>query len=89
LPLGLSAAHLVLILVVVLITAIPVAVIVVLVRLAARRVPPDPSAILARRLALGEITREDFDTAMRALGLAAPPSWGGPTPRDGGGGPLP
>ncbi len=34
---------------------------------AARR--PDPAAILATRLSRGEITREEFDTAMRALGL--------------------
>lgn len=29
---------------------------------------PDPRAILAERLARGEITPEAFDTAMRALG---------------------
>ena len=30
----------------------------------------DPRATLADRLAKGEITREEFDTAMRALGYA-------------------
>jgi uncharacterized membrane protein len=30
--------------------------------------PPDPRAVLAERLARGEISREEFDTAMRALG---------------------
>ncbi len=29
----------------------------------------DPRVTLADRLAKGEITREDFDTAMRALGF--------------------
>jgi uncharacterized membrane protein len=31
---------------------------------------PDPRAILAERLARGEITRDQFDTALRALGFA-------------------
>jgi uncharacterized membrane protein len=33
---------------------------------------PDPRALLADRLARGEITRDEFDTAMRALGYPAP-----------------
>jgi uncharacterized membrane protein len=33
---------------------------------------PDPRAVLAERLARGEITRDEFDTAMRALGLPDP-----------------
>ncbi len=32
---------------------------------------PDPRSVLADRLARGEITREEFDTAMRALGYPA------------------
>jgi uncharacterized membrane protein len=39
---------------------------------AAGAVPPpgsDPRALLAERLARGEITRDQFDTAMSALGL--------------------
>ena len=38
------------------------------VRLFAGSSSPNPRAILADRLARGEITREEFDTAMRALG---------------------
>jgi hypothetical protein len=33
----------------------------------------DPRAVLATRLTQGEISREEFDTAMRALGFGAPP----------------
>ena len=34
--------------------------------------PPDPRSVLADRLARGEITKDEFDTAMRALGYPAP-----------------
>jgi uncharacterized membrane protein len=34
---------------------------------------PDPRAVLAQRLALGQITPAEFETAMRALGFVAPP----------------
>jgi hypothetical protein len=77
-PLGLSPLHL---LVILAIYALPVAFVVLLV-MAVRRRPPDPRAVLAARLARGEITREQFDTAMVALGFAPeppPPSaWGNP-----------
>ena len=55
--------------------ALPIAIVVLLVRVA-RRPAPDPRAGLAERLTRGEITREEFDTAMRALGSSgdAPPS---------------
>lgn len=33
---------------------------------------PDPRAVLAERLALGQITHEEFETAMRALGYTTP-----------------
>ena len=69
---GLSPVHLLLILVII---AIPVVVLVVLLRAATGARRPDPSAILAVRLARGEITREDFDTAMRALGQTGPTTW--------------
>jgi uncharacterized membrane protein len=36
--------------------------------------PADPRAVLATRLAKGEITPQEFDTAMRALGFVAPPT---------------
>ena len=36
--------------------------------------PPDPRAILAERLARGEITPGEFDTAMRALGYGQHPA---------------
>ena len=39
----------------------------------ARRSPSDPRAVLDARLARGEITRDEYDTAMRALGLSGPP----------------
>jgi uncharacterized membrane protein len=35
-----------------------------------RRPPSDPRAVLDARLARGEITRADYDTAMRALGMS-------------------
>jgi hypothetical protein len=77
-PLGLTPAHFLLIMMV---AAVPIALLALLV-LAARSRPPDPRVVLAGRLARGEITREEFDTAMSALGLTpdsqtAPPS--GPT----------
>jgi uncharacterized membrane protein len=34
---------------------------------------PDPRVVLAGRLARGEITRDEFDTAMRALGFPVTP----------------
>jgi uncharacterized membrane protein len=67
--------------------AIPVAIVVLLVVLVRRanqapRPPagwgPDPRAVLADRLARGEITRDEFDTAMRALGIPTGPGPGGP-----------
>jgi uncharacterized membrane protein len=39
---------------------------------ASRAASPDPRAVLADRLARGEISRDDFDTAMRALGYVGP-----------------
>ena len=33
----------------------------------------DPRAVLAERLTRGEITRDEFDTAMRALGIGDSP----------------
>jgi len=33
--------------------------------------PPDPRTVLADRLARGEITKDEFDAAMRALGYPA------------------
>jgi uncharacterized membrane protein len=55
--------------------ALPIAIVVLLVR-AVRRPAPDPRATLAERLASGEITREEFDTAMRALGSGEAPRSG-------------
>ena len=68
-PFNVGPAELLMMLVVAFMTlALPIAVIVLLVG-AGRRAAPDPRAILADRLAKGEITREEFDVAMRALGL--------------------
>ncbi len=67
---------------------IPIAVIVLLVMLVRRSnrpsLPPagwgpDPRAVLGDRLARGEITLEEYDTAMRALGIPAAPRPGGPS----------
>lgn len=43
-----------------------------LVRFLTRKSAEDPRAVLAERLALGEITRAEFDTAMHALGYGDP-----------------
>lgn len=40
---------------------------------------PDPRAVLGDRLARGEITLDEYDTAMRALGIPAAPRPGGPS----------
>jgi uncharacterized membrane protein len=47
--------------------AVPVIVIALLVQ-AARRPPPDPREVLAARLTRGDITREEYEAAMRNLG---------------------
>ena len=79
---GLSLVHLFFILVIAGVEfGIPILLIVLIVRYLRGRNRPDPRAILADRLARGEITREQFDTAMQALGLvgpAGPTRWGGP-----------
>jgi len=81
---GLSPVHLFLMLVVAAQVAIPILIVVLIVRYFVGRSRPDPRAILADRLARGEITREQFDTAMQALGLGGPANppgpttWGGP-----------
>jgi uncharacterized membrane protein len=74
-PLALGPAELIMMLVVAFMTlALPVAVVLLLIR-AGKRSNADPRATLADRLARGEITRDEFDTAMRALGYGeAPPS---------------
>ena len=77
---GFQPVHLVFILVILAEFAIPILVIVLIVRYVMRRNRPDPRVILAERLARGEISREQFDTAMQALGLggpAGPTTWGG------------
>ncbi len=64
-------------LLVVMITAAMLIAVPVLVILAAKAIlrpsqptTPDPRAVLADRLARGEISRDEFDTAMRALGFS-------------------
>jgi hypothetical protein len=83
---GLSFVHLLLIVVVAAEFALPVVVIVLVVRYVQGRNRPDPRAILAERLARGEITVDEFHAAMSAI--AQPPassSWGEgwTTPRPG------
>jgi uncharacterized membrane protein len=75
-PFNAGPAELIMILVVAFMTlALPVAVVLLLIR-AGKRSDPDPRVTLADRLAKGEITREEFDTAMRALGYGEAPRAG-------------
>jgi uncharacterized membrane protein len=65
-------AELVIVLLLAGIIAAPLAALVLVARWAARPTQPagpDPRAVLAHRLARGEISRAEFDTAMRALGF--------------------
>jgi uncharacterized membrane protein len=70
--LGVSPFDLLFTILIVAVYAVPVLIVLLLVRVlrAARR--PDPRAVLAERLARHEITQQEFDTAMRALGLPDP-----------------
>lgn len=52
--------------------AVPVMVVVWVIQALRQARRPDPRAILAHRLSRGEITPQEFDTAMRALGLSDP-----------------
>jgi uncharacterized membrane protein len=84
--LGLSFAHLLLIFVIAAMWAIPIVAVVVILRSLRGRNRPDPRAILAERLARGEIKVDEFNAAMHALaGPAASRPWGdgGQPPRDG------
>jgi len=86
-PLPIGVGELVVVAVVAIMTvALPIAILVALVRAARRpatdlRKTPDegsdPRAALAMRLNRGEITREEFDVAMRGLGYEAQPSGDG------------
>jgi len=77
---GLSAIHLLFILAIAAVElGIPILALVLIIRYVQSRSRPDARAILAERLARGEITREQFGTAMHALGLsgaAGPTAWG-------------
>ena len=78
--LGLTPVHLVFILAIAVVEfGIPILALVVIIRYVQGRNRPDPASVLAQRLARGEITREQFDTAMQALGLAGPTNPSGPT----------
>jgi hypothetical protein len=84
--LGFSFVHLLLIFVIAAMWAIPIVILVLVVRHVQGRNRPDPRAILAERLARGEITVDEFHAAMSAI--AQPPassSWGEgwTTPRPG------
>ena len=50
---------------------LPASIVIALIR-AIRNRRPDPRTILAERLARHEITQDEFETAMRALGLPDP-----------------
>ncbi len=73
----LSPLHLLLVLVIAALVLAPVVILGMLLVAVRRREQPDPRALLAERLARGEISREDFDTAMRALaaGQASSSDW--------------
>jgi uncharacterized membrane protein len=72
-PFTIGPAEVIVVLVEAALIALPVVLLIVVVRAVASRTTarstPDPRAVLAERLARGEITRAEFDTAMRALGL--------------------
>ncbi len=75
-PFDVGVGEQIMVLVVAIMTvALPVAIILLVVQ-AARRPPADPRAVLADRLARGEITRDEFDTATRALGDGEAPRGG-------------
>jgi hypothetical protein len=69
---GLSIVHLFWIAVIAAMWLVPIALVVLFVMRARRPSQPDPRATRAERLHRGEITREQFDTSMQALG--APPA---------------
>jgi uncharacterized membrane protein len=73
---GLSPIHFILILAVSALMLGPVVVLVLFLRAAQGPRRPDPRAVLADRLARGQITPDEFATAMRALGLGPSSSWG-------------
>jgi hypothetical protein len=76
---GLSFIHLFWLVVIAAMWIVPIAVVVYVVQHVRRAGQQDPRATLAERLHRGEITREEFDVAMRAMG--APPatvSWAQP-----------
>ena len=72
-PFNVGPAELVIVLIIAAIIAIPVLLVIWLAGAARSRADqpssPDPRAVLADRLARGDITRAEFDTAMRALGF--------------------
>lgn len=72
-PFGIGPGEIVIVLSIAAIVAAPILLLVFLARGSARPAPsapgPDPRAVLADRLARGQITHADFETAMRALGL--------------------
>jgi uncharacterized membrane protein len=74
-PFNIGPGELVILVIIATQLAIPVLVVVLLVRWArdrGRNSVPDPRAVLAERLAQGEITEEQFRTAMEALGYPSP-----------------
>ncbi len=76
-PFNVGPAELVIVVLIAAMIALPIVIIVLLARGAFRTpagpMAPDPRVVLAERLARREITQDEFDTAMRALGFATPP----------------
>jgi uncharacterized membrane protein len=77
---GIGPGEIIILFIIAAMIGVPILVLVLVVR-GSRPVSPqagpswgtaDPRAVLAERLARGEITREEFDTAMRALGYLPP-----------------
>jgi uncharacterized membrane protein len=73
-PNGVGAPELIILLIIAAMLVVPAVIVVMLVLSIAARssegTRPDPRAVLAERLANGQITRAEFDAAMRALGFA-------------------
>jgi uncharacterized membrane protein len=70
-PFTIGPAELIVVLIVAVLIAVPMLPVVVIAQAvasgSAARLAPEPRAVLAARLARGEISRAELDTAMRAL----------------------
>ncbi len=77
-PFHVGPGEIIVVLLIAAMIAVPILLAVLLVRAVAGRgqvsQSPDPRTVLADRLARGQITQAEFETAMRALGLVDRPA---------------